>query len=139
MRILIDCYGLSLYCTGDAANVPVIVCGDFNNSPSSPIYSTMLSPIVYSNNTSDTHESLNCNAHADIFGNSSNLTGNTICLHSAYASYPSHSTSSCAEPDFTTITHRRKWTIDYIFHSPLTLTLTHLLRIPHESQCRAEV
>ncbi|KAG9410409.1 Nocturnin [Aphanomyces cochlioides] len=91
--------------------IPVVLCGDFNNSPTSPLYHYMekdfLSP--------------------------------TIAMKSAYADYRAiDGTAETGEPPHTTVNYRRCWTIDYIWYSPQHLQRDAILEIASEAELRSE-
>ncbi|OQR92087.1 hypothetical protein ACHHYP_04109 [Achlya hypogyna] len=96
--------------------LPFILCGDFNNSPTSPLYAYM----------------------KDVF------LQPTASMKSAYANYcalpgtPDGSSDDCNEPPHTTVNFRRCWTIDYIWYSEATLRPQALLPIPTEAELREE-
>ncbi|KAI9922567.1 hypothetical protein PsorP6_000090 [Peronosclerospora sorghi] len=114
--------------------VPIVLCGDFNNSPESPIYEYM----------------------ENSFMQKPNLEGVSEIFRSAYAFYKPNALASAlehseeslqslkfeegkkAEPPHTTVNFRRCWTIDYIWYSKSSLVPSRILEIPTESQLRAE-
>nr|CCA20442.1 conserved hypothetical protein [Albugo laibachii Nc14] len=110
-------------------NFPVILCGDFNNTPQSAIYDHM-------------HNS---------FLQRPNMEGIREEFRSAYRYYrlnemaQSSSVSSMKEeivgefePPHTTVNYRRCWTIDYIWYSSSNLVPCRILEIPSEAVLRAE-
>ncbi|OQS06614.1 hypothetical protein THRCLA_01343 [Thraustotheca clavata] len=96
--------------------LPFILCGDFNNSPSSPLYSYML----------------------DFF------LQPLAAMKSAYANYraleatPDAPTEDINEPLHTTVNYRRCWAIDYIWYTVDSLKPQAILEIPSEDELRAE-
>ncbi|CAH0514204.1 unnamed protein product [Peronospora belbahrii] len=115
-------------------SVPIVLCGDFNNSPESPIYEYM----------------------ENSFMQKPNLEGVSEVFRSAYAFYKPNALASAledteevrqsfqveegkkAEPPHTTVNFRRCWTIDYIWYSKSNLIPSRVLEIPSESDLRAE-
>ncbi|TMW66426.1 hypothetical protein Poli38472_004191 [Pythium oligandrum] len=116
-------------------HVPVIICGDFNNSPESPLYEYM----------------------ENSFMQKPNLEGVQDVFRSAYGRYkqnaqssPYHDAESSLElglqheegkkdePPHTTVNFRRCWTIDYVWYSQNTLVPTRILDIPSEAALRSE-
>ncbi|KAF0699356.1 Aste57867_10072 [Aphanomyces stellatus] len=100
-------------------SVPIVLCGDFNNSPTSPLYHYM----------------------------ENNFLSHAATMKSAYASYRlADGTASTSEldahvsnePPHTTVNYRRCWTIDYIWYSQEHMTPTSILEIPSEEDLRAE-
>eukprot|EP00644_Phytophthora_capsici_P000950 jgi/Phyca11/551623/estExt2_Genewise1Plus.C_PHYCAscaffold_430066 len=116
------------------SSVPIVLCGDFNNSPESPIYEYM----------------------ENSFMQKPNLEGVSEAFRSAYAFYKPNALASAlehseevlqslkveegkkAEPPHTTVNYRRCWTIDYIWYSKSSLVPSRVLEIPSESTLRAE-
>ncbi|KDO34289.1 hypothetical protein SPRG_19107 [Saprolegnia parasitica CBS 223.65] len=98
------------------APLPVVLCGDFNNSPSSPLYAYM----------------------RDVF------LQPLAKMRSAYASYrtlpetPDAPDDDCNEPPHTTVNYRRCWAIDYIWYSEETIKAQAILPIPTEAELREE-
>ncbi|CAI5745756.1 unnamed protein product [Peronospora destructor] len=115
-------------------SVPIVLCGDFNNCPESPIYEYMESS----------------------FMQKPNLEGVSEVFRSAYAFYKPNALASAlehseealqslkveegkkAEPPHTTVNFRRCWTIDYIWYSKSSLVPSRILAIPPETELRAE-
>ncbi|CEG36739.1 Glucose-repressible alcohol dehydrogenase transcriptional effector CCR4 and related proteins [Plasmopara halstedii] len=111
--------------------VPIVLCGDFNNSPESPIYDYM----------------------ENSFMQKPNLEGISEIFRSAYAFYKPNALASAlkssdeaidveegkkSEPPHTTVNYRRCWTIDYIWYTKSSLVPSRVLAIPPESELRAE-
>ncbi|KAH7492067.1 hypothetical protein PRIC1_002459 [Phytophthora ramorum] len=115
-------------------SVPIVLCGDFNNSPESPIYEYM----------------------ENSFMQKPNLEGVSEVFRSAYAFYKPNALASAlehsedtlrslkveegkkAEPPHTTVNFRRCWTIDYVWYSKSSLVPSRVLEIPPEGELRAE-
>lgn len=111
-------------------HLPIVLCGDFNNSPESAIYEYMEST----------------------FMQKPNLEGVTENFKSAYGMYKQNALSSGVhdeaslkietgkkdEPPHTTVNYRRCWTIDYIWYSQSSLVPAKVLDIPDESVLRSE-
>ncbi|CAI5705276.1 unnamed protein product [Peronospora effusa] len=114
--------------------VPIVLCGDFNNCPESPIYEYM----------------------ENSFMQKPNLEGVSEVFRSAYAFYKPNALASAlehskealqsfkveegkkAEPPHTTVNFRRCWTIDYIWYTKSSLVPSRVLAIPPETELRAE-
>ncbi|RLN20330.1 hypothetical protein BBO99_00001508 [Phytophthora kernoviae] len=114
--------------------VPIVLCGDFNNSPESQIYEYM----------------------ENSFMQKPNLEGVSEVFRSAYGCYMQNALASAlehsedalqtfkveegkkAEPPHTTANFRRCWTIDYIWYSRHSLVPSRVLEIPSETELRAE-
>ena len=130
-----DKYERELAATYTGQNsVPIVLCGDFNNSPESPVYEYM----------------------ERSFMQKPNVEGVSEAFRSAYAFYKSNALVSAreqsaealqsfgveegkkAEPPHTTVNFRRCWTIDYIWYSKSSLVPSRVLAIPSESELRAE-
>uniref|UniRef100_A0AAV1UJ85 Endonuclease/exonuclease/phosphatase domain-containing protein n=1 Tax=Peronospora matthiolae TaxID=2874970 RepID=A0AAV1UJ85_9STRA len=130
-----DKYQCELAATFTGPNtIPIVLCGDFNNSPESPIYEYMESS----------------------FMQKPNVEGVSEAFRSAYACYKPNALASASEhseealqslkvekgkktePPHTTVNFRRCWTIDYIWYSKSTLVPSRVLAIPPESELRAE-
>ncbi|KAF1316910.1 Glucose-repressible alcohol dehydrogenase, partial [Globisporangium splendens] len=111
-------------------HLPIVLCGDFNNSPESAIYEYM----------------------ETAFMQKPNLEGVTETFKSAYAKYKQNAIASGVhdetslhikagkkdEPPHTTVNYRRCWTIDYIWYSQSSLAPAKILDIPDESVLRSE-
>lgn len=100
------------------ATLPVLVCGDFNNLPSSPVYRYMMDAFMRQE-----HGAVPTDAP-------SGSDAPAACFRSAYGQYQAAVRGAEAldwtaesrgegEPSFSTVTHRRSCTIDYIFHNQL--------------------
>jgi CCR4-NOT transcription complex subunit 6 len=126
------------------AQLPTLFCGDFNNGPSSPIYSYLLESFLVSSDTK------NDETNNETASSSSSTEKTTIIppMRSAYGVYKlaiekGEVDEQCRggpefEPDHTTVTYKRSWTIDYIWYSHSTLRLTHLLEIPPKEALQME-
>ncbi|RHZ01718.1 hypothetical protein DYB37_004809 [Aphanomyces astaci] len=93
--------------------VPVVVCGDFNNSPSSQLYKYMENSFLRPDWT----------------------------MKSAYADYriaDGTADTGSNEPLHTTVNFRRCWAIDYIWYSSEHVRPLSLLEIPSEAELRSE-
>ena len=103
---------------GIHSNIPVILAGDFNNIPNSPVYRYMLD----------------------------NFLSNTHCMKSSYSNYLLNQNKEQEEPEIngkyepltTSVTHKRSHTIDYIFYSYNYLRVDSLQKLPTEDELRSE-
>jgi len=106
-------------------NMPILVCGDFNSTPSSGTYELWRNCSVRSD-----HDDL----HRDPLGLLRNLhaIGHTLRLMSAY--------ETCAgrEAEYTNYTEDFKGTLDYIWFTPDTLSVLAISQVDDESQLSQE-
>ena len=100
------------------SNVPIILCGDFNNNPKSVVYKYVIE------NFCKNHK-INFRSAYDIY---KKLMNNEE-INDQYG--------FDFEPNFTTFNYRRRWTIDYIFYNMNSLKVTHLLKLPTSSELDA--
>ncbi len=112
------------------SSLPIILCGDFNNSPSSKIYAYMQNSFLKECN-------IKFRSAYDTYGLLQKEK-----QHSPESDEENSSDTSKGfinnEPQHTTVTSRRKETIDYIWYSEDLLRPTHLLEIPAEDVLRKE-
>eukprot|EP00128_Syssomonas_multiformis_P001305 Colp12_sorted_trinity150504_noHs@25422 len=106
-------------------NLPIVVCGDFNNGPGSEVYSYMAQRFLRESDM-EMRSAYDCYSLQD--GSAPHVPKP---LHEAIA-------AGVYEPPHTTVTHRRRWTIDYIWYSTTELTPLHVLEIPSEDYLRVE-
>ncbi|ETW05713.1 hypothetical protein H310_03421 [Aphanomyces invadans] len=99
--------------------VPVVVCGDFNNSPSSLLYRYMENSFLRPKCSMKS-------AYAN------------YCIGDGSASSAEQVESGGNEPPHTTVNFRRCWTIDYIWFSSEHLRPDSVLEIPSEEALRSE-
>ena len=133
---------------GGVGPIPTVIAGDFNNGPSSQIYSR-----VVDHHTFHPIASLSNGSRGAAHGSPSHAADDKHFLYRYESSYA----AGGKEPPCTTATHRRCWTIDYIFYShsatPLPtstaaahrqptpiplLRVTHTNPLPSESDLRSE-
>ena len=121
--------------------IPTVISGDFNNGPNSQIYSrvvdhhtfhpTATTPTTASSSNNSRGNSRSAN------GSSRTTTQHSAAQHDKHFLYRYESSYAAGgkEPPCTTATHRRCWTIDYIFYShsatPLPTTHTQASTTPH--------
>ena len=103
-------------------DIPVIICGDFNNGPQSEVYKYMTSKFL-------SETGMRMRSAYDIYGH---YKGNGDEINVA----EEEQYGKLFEPPFTTINFKRCWTIDYIFYSSKYLTTTGVLEIPSEEHMR---
>jgi hypothetical protein len=108
------------------SRLPIFFCGDFNNSPQSPIYRYMRDeigvPIGPRSNT-------RMRSAYGVYGLLQPDQGQ-ILLPEPGADRGAGEAGGLGEPTHTTVTSRRCWTIDYIWYTPSYLRPTHLLEVP---------
>jgi endonuclease/exonuclease/phosphatase family metal-dependent hydrolase len=102
------------------SELPIFFCGDFNNSPQSPIYSYMRDEIGVRADPRSTR----MRSAYDVYGSLQPDQGRILLPAEGNAASP------LQEPTHTTVTSRRCWTIDYIWYNPASLRPTHLLEVP---------
>jgi len=105
LRLLADRYQ---WTEAERANppIPVVVSGDFNNVPGSGVYEYM--------------------THTFLSGAAASADTDTGVMRSAYAPFQAcmggvdsvDAAGGSGEPPYSTVTHRRSCTIDFIFHNP---------------------
>ena len=104
----------------------MVLCGDFNNAPESPIYAYMARSFLQ---------------HKDL------QPLEQEPFRSAYAAYQQNAKAHGMEtepsrhqnePPHTTVNYRRCWTIDYVWYTPQWLVPRQVLVIPSERVLRAE-
>lgn len=108
-------------------DIPSIICGDFNNTPKSKVYSFMTSefgkPLLQFRSAFDTYAA-------------------TTSMHTASPErtpFPGAQVHGPEyEPPFTTITHKRAIPVDFIWYSTNQLQVKALSQIPTEEELRAE-
>jgi mRNA deadenylase 3'-5' endonuclease subunit Ccr4 len=103
------------------SELSIFFCGDFNNSPQSPIYSYMRDEIGV---RADPRSSTRMRSAYDVYGSLQPDQGRILLPAEGNAAGPQQ------EPTHTTVTSRRCWTIDYIWYNPASLRPTHLLEVP---------
>jgi mRNA deadenylase 3'-5' endonuclease subunit Ccr4 len=103
----------------------VIICGDFNSTPSSLVYE-LLSTGTLCNESLKLLETLCCN-----FSMKQKVWGHTFNLHSTYSSVLGQ------EPDFTVYTSETHICIDYIWH--FNFNTLAVLDIPKEDDISKEI
>ena len=147
---------------GDAAlPIPTVIAGDFNNGPSSQIYSRVVAhhtfhPLKTSRPAVTAAAAATSSSSSPSSSSSSSSTSPPPPMRHWLYRYDSSYAASGKEPPCTSVTNRRCWTIDYIFYSqaatllPLSaapstppaphplLRVTHTVPIPSEEELRSE-
>ena len=140
---------------GVVGPIPTVIAGDFNNGPNSQIYSRVVDHHTF-HPVATTTSSSNGSRRNGVNGNHSAGSDGADEKHFLYR-YESSYAAGGKEPPCTTATHRRCWTIDYIFYShsatqlPTSaaavhtqptpaqlLRVTHTNPLPSESDLRSE-
>ena len=105
---------------------PILLCGDFNNSPTSTVYEYMQNMFLRN------HDEPMRSAYDSYLLSDTDDDGMVMDLEKG------HQGGAAFEPPFTTVNYRRRWTIDYIWYSSNTLRASKLLKIPSEAELRRE-
>eukprot|EP01135_Chromosphaera_perkinsii_P006851 Nk52_evm6s621 gene=Nk52_evmTU6s621 len=103
-------------------DIPVVICGDFNNGPQSEVYKYMTNKFL-------SEAGVRMRSAYDIYGNFDGIKEEIVI----------EDESACGkefEPPFTTCNFKRCWTIDYIFYSSKYLSVSGILEIPQEEHVR---
>ena len=106
--------------------IPLIICGDFNSEPHSSVYEFLSRGIIekeYSEFKNQKNNSFLPEKN-DIYHNFKLASAMEKALNS--------------EPKFTNYTKKFKGTLDYIWYTPLKLSLKSYFRTPDESELRVE-
>eukprot|EP00126_Sphaerothecum_destruens_P008738 Sdes_comp20330_c0_seq1m14020 len=103
-------------------DIPVVVCGDFNNGPQSEVYKYMSQEFL---------QGAGCRMRSayDIYKLRKGPSDEIILTEESPF-------GAAYEPDFTSVNFKRCWTIDYIWYSSGNILTTGLLEIPSEDFMR---
>ncbi|DBA04628.1 TPA: hypothetical protein N0F65_012211 [Lagenidium giganteum] len=127
-------------------NLPIILCGDFNNSPDSAIYEYLHRSFMQEPNIEGVSERFR-SAYAKYKYNRrqyrlANPTANDDEEEEEEEGSEEQDSNSIeaqhGEPPHTTVNFRRCWTIDYIWYSSSTIVPRQVLEIPSERILRSE-
>lgn len=105
----------------DVDSIPIILAGDFNNIPSSDIYKYVMNDLFPKKKM---RSSFACYKKENHLPESKDIDSIPIC--------------GTFEPNFTSVTYKRAYTIDYIFYSAELLTLSSVSKISDEEELRQE-
>ncbi|KAJ0402637.1 hypothetical protein P43SY_007502 [Pythium insidiosum] len=117
-------------------HIPIIICGDFNNSPESPLYEYMESSFMQKPNLEGVQEPFR-SAYA-LYRQNAEAVASAPEAEQQQQRRPPSDADRRDEPPHTTVNFRRCWTIDYIWYSQRSLVPTRVLDIPSEAVLRAE-
>lgn len=112
--------------SGSTNTPPIIIAGDFNNIPGSPVYEYMEKELSFKSAYRN-YANINDNNNCDINNGDDNNGDNNNDVANGGKNEPPH----------TTVNYKRCQTIDYIWHSNNLLPIE-LLEIPSEDLLRAE-